>query len=80
MGLKLSFVVKNTKQTGINQTFRDSSSRTSGLKKNAIDNLKKNQALVDKNLVDKNQVHHRVHLLRNSGGTPNSSRPARLTL
>lgn len=79
MGLKLSFVVKNTKQTGINQTFRDSSSRTSVLKKNAMDNVKQ-MPLVDKNLVDKNQVHHRVHLLRNSGGTPNSSRPARLTL
>jgi hypothetical protein len=66
MGLKLNFIVKNTKQIGINQTFQDSSTRTSVLKKNAqYDKLK-----LPSNQVDKNLVRHRTQLLRNSGSVP----------
>lgn len=66
MGLKLNFIVKNTKQIGINQTFQDSSTRTSVLKKNAIYDKSK----VPSNQVDRNLVHHRIQLLRNSGSVP----------
>jgi hypothetical protein len=75
MGLRLQFIVKNTKQIGINQTFQDSSARTSALKKNVIYDKKKEKP----NQVDHNLVNHRVHLLRNSGGIPKCSRLSRLT-
>jgi hypothetical protein len=73
MGLKLNFILKNTKQIGINQTYQDSSSRTSVLKRNVNDksNLNKSNSKQIQKSVDKNLVKHRVHLLRSSGGIPN---------
>jgi hypothetical protein len=70
MGLKLMFLLRNVKQIGVNQTFQDSSTRTSVLRRNASkDDSKK----VNKKVVDKNMVHHRVQALRKSGGIPKSA-------
>lgn len=76
MGLKLHFIVNTTKQIGINQTFQDSSARTSALRRNAIYDKSK----VPSNQVDQNLVHHRIKRLRSSGSIPNKcSRFTRLT-
>jgi len=82
MRLNLRFVVKNTKQIGINQTYQDSSSRTSVLRKNATNKTitdKKENPLMEKNHVDKNLLHHKVYSLRSSGGIPKVSQVSRFS-
>jgi hypothetical protein len=80
MGLKLNFVVQNTKQIGINQTFQNSSARTSALKRNVTDKREVGKNPYDHKVVDKNGLQHKVRTLRSSGGIPKVSRPSRLTL
>lgn len=67
MGLKLVFLLRNVKQDGVNQTYRDSSTRTSALKRNAS---KDDSKRTNKKVVDVNMTYRRVQALRKSGGIP----------
>ncbi len=69
MGFLTRFVINHTKPDRPKPIFQDASSRTSFLKRNAIQKTAFN-APDKKNLVDINETNRRLSILRNSGGIP----------
>ena len=67
MGFLTRFIRNHTKPDGPKPVFQDASSRTNFLKRTALQNK---NIPIKKSLRDYNQVHHRINLLRNSGGIP----------
>ena len=71
MGFHITFVRNHTKPDGPKPTFIDASSRTSFLKRAALQKHPvKNVNPVKKSMVDTNETRHIVSRLRNSGGIP----------
>ena len=71
MGFLITFVRNYTKPDGPKPTFSDSSSRTSFLKRTALQkNPIKKVNHQKKSMVDPNETQHKVNRLRNSGGIP----------
>jgi len=71
MGFRITFVRNHTKPDGPKPTFSDASSRTSFLKRIALQKHPvQNVIPVRKSMVDRNETHHTVKRLRHSGGIP----------
>jgi hypothetical protein len=70
MGFLTRFIRNHTKPDGPKPVFQDASSRTSFLKRTALQKEDRAKPIIKKKLLDKNELNHRINLLRSSGGIP----------